>query len=495
MSLSTLRASVSAERIAHLPVIAAALVLAIEPARWLIASWIQPAYGSNGHWVALLVVALFAWSRSSPLLRPEPAPVGVIWLLAASTAVRGAGQLLGISIVGALTLAVDVYALARLARLDVRVRALSPAWLAVLFCFALPLERVLQRAIGFVLQSVSAEGACALLAPFADSLTCSGVRIILDGRDVLVDLPCSGASGLTTLMMLFAALAALCRPTWLRAALGCGLVVIAGFMSNSVRIAALAVGLAHPERLGGIDVMAAPWHELIGLFALVLGLLPVLVWAADTRPVPYPRSRNRPPVALPYRAAAGALALAAALVVVSLSPRPVDVARYTEPFALPPTLAGWSFTRRALSDTERNYFVRYGGMAAKGDYGPFGVVVVRTTAPLRHLHGPDECLRGAGYAVRYRGAALDAYPTALYEATAPSGERLEVAVRYLSDTGQVTSNIAEAVWRWLNQEAGSWTMVQRITPVAAPPDLTRAFDAALMAALDAPPASIATMEY
>jgi hypothetical protein len=69
-------------------------------------------------------------------------------LILVSATVRLAGQVLAINTVGALCLVLDVYALGLLLRLARRARPISPAWLAVVFAFSLPLERIVQRTIG-----------------------------------------------------------------------------------------------------------------------------------------------------------------------------------------------------------------------------------------------------------------------------------------------------------------------------------------------------------
>ena len=60
---------------------------------------------------------------------------------------------------------------------------------------------------------------------------------------MLVDQPCSGASGLTLLLTLFALLAALRRPGPLAALAGLALTLAAAFVGNVVRIALLAAGI------------------------------------------------------------------------------------------------------------------------------------------------------------------------------------------------------------------------------------------------------------
>ena len=122
-------------------VAAAALVLAVDPVRWLISTWRDPAYDSNGLLIFLAAAGLLAWSISSPLVEPARRQHGLAFgLIALSASVRLAGQVLAINTIGALCLVLDVYALGLLLGLSARVRSLAPAWLAVVFAFSLPLE-------------------------------------------------------------------------------------------------------------------------------------------------------------------------------------------------------------------------------------------------------------------------------------------------------------------------------------------------------------------
>jgi exosortase/archaeosortase family protein len=259
---------------------AAALILAVDPARWLVATWRDPAYDSNGLFVFLAAVGLLAWGVTSPVVDQTPRRRGLaLALIALSASVRLAGQVLAVNTIGALCLVLDVYALGLLLGLGARLRAVSPAWLAVVFAFSLPLERIVQRSIGYPLQQVSAAGACGVLGSVYDAIVCEGVRIVLAGKDVLVDLPCSGAQAIILTLLAFAAAAAVCRPAPLRAAAGIAIALASALVSNIVRIAVLAVGIAEPRRLGGIPVMEQPWHDLIGLATLALACAPLLVWA------------------------------------------------------------------------------------------------------------------------------------------------------------------------------------------------------------------------
>ncbi len=493
----------------HLPLVLLAIgagVLALSPLLWLLASWREPAYNPQGLWVALAVLALGLWSYSSEQ-RPgsDQNRRYAYALLTISALVRLVGQVLRVNVIGALTLAVDVYALATLAGLRQRERAVSPLWLSLLFAFSLPLERVVQRLIGFGLQQLSADGACLLLGQIAGEVHCVGTRILIAGQDVLVDLPCSGARGLTLLLTVFMGLAAVVRPSWRMAVIGFALALAAALLGNILRIALLALGLAYWPQ---IDWMDGFWHALPGLASLTLALLPLLAWARRVPPqiarivVPAPAGssaafegqRGRPTV---FTAIGFVLV---ALGSVSAPARPLDVSHAAPAVELPARIGGYAAQAQALSAMERSYFAQYGGAAAKAGYGPFGLLTVTTRAPLRHLHAPDECLRGAGHHVDYLGldyrrAGGVVLPSALYRSVDPDGQVWRVAVTYVSDRGEVAGSVAEAVWRWLQAPGTTWTQLQRVTPWSLDPVTRADWDAALLRAYDLPGAEPAQTGY
>lgn len=467
-------------------------LLALHPVIWLIGTWFDPAYQSHGLLVAGLVAGLFVWSLHSP--RKEPAYGAgkrALALLMLTAGTRLSGQVLGIHVIGALALVLDIYALGLLLGLGHRQRALAPAWLAVLFAFSLPLERIFQRTLGFGLQQLSALGACRLLSLGSEPVQCEGVRILLAGQDVLVDLPCAGTRGLLLLLMLFSALAALIRPKPMAALIGLGITLISVFAANIIRIALLALGLAYPQAFGHIAVMEAPWHEGIGLLTLALGATPILIWGQKGR-----HSATLPKftgvVSLPqahfpgrvYRHWSGFGLIVCAAIIISLPARPVDVSRKQQAIALPATIAGFTATQGKLSAQEQDYFTRYGGSAARAHYGPYGLLLVSTSAPLRHLHAPDECLTGSGHGVRYLGARFAPYPTALYRSIDPHGNVWRIAVTFISDRGELATSVTEAVWRWLQHPQSTWTMVQRIAPWNTTETSLDAWDMAVARALD-----------
>ncbi len=463
-------------------------LLASDPLRWLGTTWTDAAYNSQGAWIALTVVALAVWSWTSALVPEAPGSQRYAYgLLVTSAGVRAIGQLLRVNVVGATTLALDVYALSILAGLDRRERALSPGWLAALFAMSLPLERAVQRLLGYGLQQLSASAACDVLGIVDRGVHCVGTRILLDGKDLLVDLPCSGSASLMLILTLFAALATLKRPSARQAAIGFAIAVTAALASNTLRICALALGLAHD-----VDVMSAPWHELIGIAPLALAGLPLLAWARFVIPALAgiqlltraeeklgPRLRGDDV----WRAAAFA---AAAAVVVALPAHPIDVAHATAAPRLPSHLAEFDASPQPLEAIERDYFAKYGGGASRARYGDFALLMVSTTAPLRHLHAPDECLRGAGHDVRYFGLEQGGLPTAIYRSTDPDGRQWRVAVSYVSSRGETAASVAQAVWLWLKCPDGTWTMVERVAPWSRNDADAIRFDAAVFRALDLP---------
>lgn len=463
----------------------ALLVLAAAPIVWLAETWVDPAFDSNGFVYFAVVAAVAVWSLSSPRmdlnLRDERIAIA---LLAATALVRLAGQMLAIDTIGALALVIDVYALARLASLDRRARPLAPLWLAVAFAFALPLERIVQRSIGYVLQEVSARGACGALSILFGDVRCAGVRISVNGADVLVDLPCSGARALIVFGFAFAITAALTRPSLRAGVTGALTALAAALVGNVLRITLLASGVAIGPSDLGFDVMAQPWHDLVGLTALGL-VAPVLyLWAQGVEP------RSTPP-SNPARACKRITSTWSALVfllltlgIISAPRRAMDVAVHDVAIAAPARIGDAVAVALPLTDRERAYFEQYGGGAAKASYGPFALMLARTTSPLRHLHAPDECLRGLGFQVSYLGMSFEPVATAHYRAVSPEGTAYRVDASFIPERGPAVASVSEAVWLWLRDRSTVWTAVQRIAPEDADAAKHAAFEAGVLAALD-----------
>ena len=477
----------------------AALVLAYEPIHWLVQTWQDPAYDSKGVFIFLVCAGLFLWSVTSPrnLSHPENTRWAVI-LLAATALIRLTGQVLAVNIIGALALVIDVYALATLAGVQHRERPISPGWLAICFLFALPLERVMQHTIGFGLQSLSAGSACLILGGLFDNVSCHGVRILINQKDVLVDLPCSGARTLLLLQLFYSACMTVVRPSLISGLFGFCVTLFSSLWINIFRIMALAVGIAYPEMVFGMDVMAEPGHSLLGLVALALGCLPILFWARFTEDSSKTRdliddSKSDTSFALSnfvvptFKTHPGTMALGfliVAAIIVSLPRTPLDVAKPDIKILLPMMIDNQEGVPSPLLPKEKIYFTQYGGAAAKASYGNNGLLLIQTSSPLRHLHSPDECLRGLGFEVQHVRISYDTIPTAVYKATTVEGQSYRIAVSFISDQGHHTSNVSEAVWRWVQEPGSVWSAVQRISPWEQDTTITRQWDRAVLAALD-----------
>ncbi len=474
------------------------LILALQPLQWLWQTWVGDVYQSDGAYIALLVLGLLWWRFSLADNRRLPQHLSqhrfAVFLLLLSSLVRLTAQVLGINTLGAMALVVDVYALGLLFNIDRGQRGLSAFWLAVLFAFSLPLERLFQRLIGYGLQHISADGACQLLQLGSTPVVCDGVNILLAGQEVLVDLPCSGTRGLLQLLVLFGALAVLLRPSWRQALVGLGLTLVAAWLSNVIRIIILAQGIAHAEAWQ-IDVMQAPYHDLIGLLALLLGLMPIFFWAKQ---IPKPEHKAQNPIHQHNISAtqarqwqfASLLFVCITSTIVFLPAQPIDVARpmLIQDAKLPLAIDRYVAKHQPLTTYEHAFFTQYGGAAMKSEYGAFGLLKVSTSAPLRHLHEPEVCLRGAGHEVQYlRMSQYQGIPTAFYHSTDPDGNQWQIRVTFVADDGRMSSNISEVIWHWLQQRSVTWSMLQRIAPADVPAAEFDAWDLAVRRALELTP--------
>lgn len=457
---------------------AASSLLALDPLKWLLNSWQDPSYQSHGGLYCLALASLVALSLASSPSSGANQTGGVFVLFLIAASLRLLGQILAINILSALALAADVYALAALLGLDRRKFAISPFWLAVFFLFALPLGPILQRVAGYPLQMLSADVACQMLSPVFADLICQGVRLRVNGADVLVDLPCSGASGLLLMVSLWAFLNVIYRPAFFRACGGLVVIMLIALLGNALRISLLAGGLAL-----GFDTMADSPHTAIGLGTTALSAALSL---AIYRPVPAKLRQRHIRWTLPSRAHLPAMicALGAAIAITSVPKRPIDVSAPVEAAVLPMQLNGQRAVQVALSETEAHYFTAFGGTAQKVQYGSLGLNIVRTSSPLRHLHSPETCLRGMGFDVQFKGTHFDPIPTSIYEATGPDGRVWTVAVSFVSEDGHATAGVGEAVWSWLSGSSRNWQSIQRITPVDLPESSRISYELATLAALD-----------
>jgi exosortase/archaeosortase family protein len=488
----------------NLALLAGTMVLAYEPLIWLTGTWYSAGYEGVGWIACLLVLGLGLWSGSSPITTQAPDVGRTYGLLLGTAVIRLLSQLLDVNVIGALLLAVDVYALATLCHLPLRQRAVSAFWLAGLFCFSLPIEPIVQRLLGYGMQQLSADFACTLLSPFYDDLVCSGVRLQIAGRDVMVDLPCSGAQLLSTALLVTCLINSLVRPAFRWGAASVVVSLSSALLFNAVRVALLAAGIAHQEILG-FSVMAPLPHALLGVFVVALTSGVVVAFARLCPVTGHPCTRqSRFTRLLTRRPAVFALLfLVFALSIGAIQPQPVDKSPSLPPPEMPRVAAGFLRNNAPLSTLENNYFTRYGGSAARASYGPFGLLLVSTASPLRHLHDPTICLRAMGYDVQLQGVD-HAQGATVYRAVANDLQSSDavrkrqsyiVNVTYRSASGQQALSIAEVIWYWARNPRETWTMVQRIVPedAAITADQVAEFEAVISRSMSLQPANSITL--
>ena len=465
---------------------AASVVLAIHPVIWLVRTWTDPSYGSFGFvfigLAFLLVIASLVSGSSTKETRQGLSP---IYILLTAGLIRLASQLFAINFLGGIALCLDIYAVLKLLNLNARPLPVSPFWIAGLIFLSLPIERLLQRFGGLFLQDASAAGACQTLGLYFHDLKCAGTLLTVRGHEVLVDLPCSGTAALMITLGSFVALCAIQRPRPITAISWLTFALILSVFFNSIRISLLAFGIVYKSILP-FDVMSEPAHGLIGLTTLGLSLLPLFLWF---RPTPWHRASRwvKRPVSLHNKSQSilGACALCAAVAIVSAPRTAWDISGEVQPPFLPTALHSHSIETHPLSAKEQQYFEAFGGVARKASYGAMGVTIVRTTSPLRHLHSPQECLKGLGFDVTFKGTSTGSWPSSIYTATDTAGQWI-VAVTFAANDGFVTANIAQVIWHWLKNPNLVWSSYQRITPHNFDPSQRHQLEASLMASLDVP---------
>jgi len=472
------------------------VALVVEPALWLWRSWHDPSYQSDGMIVASIAAALLVASWASGSAPPDPRDRRrALWALGITAAVRLAGRVLAVNTIGALALVVDVWALSVLLGVRRRPFALQPLGLALFFALALPVEHLAQRILGHPLQLAAATASEWTLAPFFPGLAREGVLLLHPAVELAVDLPCSGARGLVLLTAIALGLWTCRAPGFRGTCLGIAAVVAGAFAANTLRIIALFVGGAYD-----VPVIEEPWHSLVGAGVLALGATPLLVIALRAPA----RRASRPPLSLGTQALARSsrampwpMAIVVSVVglgVASAPERPVDVSKQLEPLHLPTTLGRFDGIDVPLREREALYYTQWGGFAQKRIYDdgqgpPMTALLVRTRSPLRHLHGPEACLTGAGHRVTRLGVVPRATPAVLYRSVAPDGRVYRIEASFVNDRGEAATSVSEVVWRWTSDPEATWSLIERITPwttCEASPQRCREFEGALLASLDLP---------
>lgn len=466
-------------------------ILAIHPVMWLIRSWMNPEYNSQGGWIFLCALSFFLWSVSSPIVQTKKTSKQFSFILLCFTAlIRFIGQILSINTIGTIALSIDIYAIALLLRLDQRKRAFSPLWLSFLFLLSLPLERIIQRVSGYMLQLVSANISQHILGLLYTSVEQSGAYLFINGNEILVDLPCSGARGLIFTLFLYGIVMGFLRPSFLYGVLGFAVVLFSSLLSNTTRISLLSIGYINPSIFFGFDVATSPLHDMIGLLSLAIGMSILFLWCYIMPVTCYPSCFTNNIIIPPYlfnqqrvRYTSAAF-LILCVGIINAPEKPVDISSQHMNINAPYHIQGYVGIPQPITAQEKHYYNKYGGSATKTSYGDNSLMILQTTAPLRHLHEPNICLQASGFNVKYAGRRTYAIPSSVYYIKSKTNEEWRIAASYISNQGHVVTNISEVVWYWMQNPGSTWSALHRISPLDEPEETFIQWDIELMTALD-----------
>lgn len=405
------------------------------------------------------------------------------WLLSASAGTLLASLLGGSAAVALPPLATSLVAVLAwscglLAFLPRRTAVLPVAGLAVL---ALPLLSSLQFYAGYPLRVVTAEVGRWLLVVGFDA-TREGSTLVLDGRQVIVDAPCSGV-----------------QMVWLGYFTACAVALWAGRGDRDFAVRLPAVGLSVLAgnivrntlllALEGAGKPLAPWaHEAWGLLLLaaVCGAIACVMargGAADSgRRYPSPGGflqRNRFVDRVMHKsvfALAMASSLFGAVALGAAQARTAPSAEATAAFhEWPAAWDGAPLRPLALSEVERRFARHFPGTIARLTDGERMFVMRRVDAPTRMLHPAADCYRALGYRIEAARLELDAQQRLwrCFSATRHRGQTLRVCERIVDAAG--TAFTDTSAWYWSaagGRSQGPWqavTRVSRMSQIASDP--------------------------
>ena len=412
--------------------------------------------------IAVLAVAVV---RLAPQLRREPS---LRWLAiaaalaAAATAVLATGPALLGALIAALSLAAALRAF--------MVGGTPSIALAGLTVLALPVVSSLQFYAGFPLRVITAEASTRLLDVLGFTAERQGSAMVVDGRLVIVDAPCSGVQ------MVWMAYFCACTVAWwarlddrvfaTRVA-GVGLVVLIG---NVVRNSVL-VGL---EARGS----APAWlHEAVGTVVLALVCIAVvlIVGRSSRNSLPLPLAGEgrgevfRENDCAPWRLPLATLLAACAVVPFFASRNHATSDAHAGPATaeLPHEWNGRPLRPLALGAVEARFASHFPGRIARLTDEQSVIVWRDVTAPTRMLHPAADCYRGLGYRIADARLERDAGGQIWRNFIASrDGHRVRVAERIVGRDGSTFTDAS--AWFWaarLGRSQGPWQAITVATPI------------------------------
>ena len=413
--------------------------------------------------LAALVVLLAFVVRVAPRLRNEPAPA---WL---ATAVLLTSLATGLGLFAPALVAALVAALAFAAALAAFVPVGTPILpLAGLAALALPVVSSLQFYAGFPLRVVTAEASTALLNGFGFVASREGSAMLVDGRLIVVDAPCSGVQ--MVWMAWFCACSVACwrglpdRAFAKRLAVVGAIVLAGNIVRNSVLVGLEARGTSPSAGL----------HEAIGLVVLAV-VCAAVAWLVARAPRPAPRQSivfGARSVALRGRLL---VALAALLVTCTLAPiawpRDAFAPAAPEPAATewPREWQGRVLRPLALDAVEARFAAHFPGRIERLTDEESVLVWREVRSPTRMLHPAADCYRGLGYRIVDARLERDA-EARLWRCfvAVRDGRRVRVCERIEDARGASFTDASS--WFWtahLGRSTGPWHAITVATPLGS----------------------------
>lgn len=402
--------------------------------------------------------------RERRALRASPR-LGWLALALAVTLAATLLRVCGAPPLAAALVAVLAVACAMVAVLPDRVAVLPVLGLAVL---ALPLLSSLQFFVGYPLRVLTAETSRWLLS-LGFSVSREGSSLLVDGRLVIVDAPCSGVQ-----MVWFGYFTACAVSAWLRLAdrtmalrlPAVGLCVLfANVLRNTVLVA--AEGAGHP---------LAEWaHQAVGL--LLLALVCTVIAAVMARPAPaLPATAggargvtapawlaNRFHLRVLYKAGFAAAMVMCVLWSGAQALVPQTVASAPQhAFEWPARWDGMPLRPQALGPVEARFARHFPGAIARLTDGRRVFVMRQVLSPSRMLHPAADCYRGLGYRVEQARLERDAQDRLwrCFQARRHGTAPLRVCERIVDPAGRVFTDTSD--WYWAataGRSAGPWLAV------------------------------------
>lgn len=421
--------------------------------------------------LAIAALAALVWQARREL-RAAPR---LGWLLSASLGTLAATVLHPVlPPLAAGLLAVLAWACGLLAFLPRRMAAAPVVGLAVL---ALPLLSSLQFYAGYPLRVLTAEASRWLLMPGFD-VSREGSTLLVDGRLVIVDAPCSGVQMVWLGYFTACAVALWARRSdrsFLARLPLVGLLVLVG---NIVRNAILVAFEGAGQPLG-------PWaHGALGLLllAIVCGGIAVAMARPSASPAAGPQLNlsalpwldrwlaNRFVHRIAHKSLfAAAMALCTLFSLAQALQAPAGASVAASAFhEWPAEWDGAPLRPLALSEVEHRFAQQFPGAIARRTDGESMFVLRQVTAPTRMLHPAVDCYRALGYRVEQVRLEQDAQQRLwrCFAAQRKHGQTLRVCERIVDADGRAFTDTS--AWYWAaaaGQSHGPWQAVTVARPM------------------------------